>query len=97
MRLDGGGWKGATKRFVVPDAGLYMFAVHWATTNAAAVLNTQIRKNGVVDAYALGRQLTHALYLFASDYVEVYIRHAESTSQHIDVSAYTTFVKYTLF
>jgi len=73
-----------------------MFAVHWLLTLPTATLNTQIRKNGVVDAYALGGQLTHILHLTTSDYVEVFVRHAESATQNIDVDASTTFVTCTM-
>jgi hypothetical protein len=75
---------------------MYMFAVHWLLTMPTAYLNTQIRKNGAVDAYAFGGQLTHILHLTTSDYVEVFVRHAESTTQNFDVEATTTFVTCTM-
>ena len=84
-----------TRRFTAPSAGMYMFAVHWDAFTSAA-LNTQIRKNGVIDAYAMGGQLTHVLYLTTSDYVEVYVRHADSVRCNINVDSYSTFVTCTL-
>ena len=50
----------------------------------------------MVDAFCVGGQLTHVLYLTTSDYVEVFVRHAESTSQNIDVTATNMFVTCTL-
>ena len=86
----------STKRFTAPTAGMYMFSVHWLLTLTTATLNTQILKNGVVDAYVIGGQLTHVLYLTTSDYVEVFVRHAESTTQNIIVDAWSTFVTCTM-
>jgi len=74
---------------------MYIFAVHGDAFTSAA-LNTQIRKNGVIDAYVMGGQLTHVLYLTTSDYVEVYVRHADSASCNINVDSYSTFVTCTL-
>ena len=51
-----------------------MFAVHWILTLSTATLNTQIRKNGVVDAFCVGGQLTHVLYLTASDSLAAFVR-----------------------
>ena len=86
----------STKRFMAATPGMYMFAAHWILTLPTATLNTQIFKNGTLVAYVLGGQLTHVLYLSSTDYVEVYVRHAESTTQYIDVGAYSTFVTRTM-
>jgi hypothetical protein len=86
----------ATSRFVAPDAGMYMISVHWLLYLTTATLNTQIRKNGTLEVYCLGGQLTHVTYLTTSDYVEIYVRHADSASQNIDVTYTNTCVTCTL-
>jgi hypothetical protein len=83
-----------TKRWTAPVAGMYQINVIWYCMTTT-VLNTELKKNGTLEAAAPRGALTHVLYLTTSDYLEVYVRHNDTVSCAFYPESYYTSVTLT--